>query len=135
MDQSKVMSLVGMKIIGQHGRAVGVISDMFANVETWQLESLEVKLNRETLDDLKLKRPWFGTQTVHVPVSEISGATDNLVLIHSLEEVAFSGGKPAEAAPPLRRTRPKGKAHATNVPNLQTDQYALVFASTGSARF
>ena len=75
MDQSKVMSLVGMKIIGQHGRAVGVISDMFADVETWQLQSLEVKLNRETLDDLKLKRPWFGTQTVHVPVSEISGAT------------------------------------------------------------
>ena len=48
MDQSKGMSLVGMKIIGQHGREVGVISDMFADVETWHLQSLEVKLNRET---------------------------------------------------------------------------------------
>ena len=48
MDQSKVMSLVGMKIIGQHGREVGVITDMFADVETWHLQSLEVKLNRET---------------------------------------------------------------------------------------
>ncbi len=117
MDQSKVMSLVGMKIIGQHGREVGVISDMFADVETWHLQSLEVKLNRETLDDLKLKRPWFGTQTVHVPVSEISGATDNLVLKHPLEEMEFSGGKPAEAAPPAAEDTPEGKTHATTAPN------------------
>ena len=54
MNESNVMSLVGMKIIGQHGREVGIITDMLANVETWQLQSLEVKLNRETLDDLKL---------------------------------------------------------------------------------
>jgi sporulation protein YlmC with PRC-barrel domain len=99
MSQSNVKSLLGMKIIGQHGREIGVISDMFADVETWQLQSLEVKLNRETLDDLKLKLPWFGTQTVHVPVSDISGATDNLVLKCLLEEMEFSGGKPAEADP------------------------------------
>jgi sporulation protein YlmC with PRC-barrel domain len=94
-----VMSLVGMKIIGQHGREVGIITDILANVETWQLQSLEVKLNRATLDDLKLKLSWFGTQTVHVPVSDISGATDNLVLKCLLEEMEFSGGKPAEADP------------------------------------
>ena len=99
MNQSKVMNLMGLKIIGQHGREIGIITDMLANVETWQLQSLEVKLNRETLDDLKLKLPWFGTQTVHVPVSEISGATDNLVLKCLLEEMEFSGGKPAEADP------------------------------------
>ena len=110
MAQSKVMSLVGMKIIGQHGRAVGVISDMFADVETWQLQSLEVKLNRETLDDLKLKRPWFGTQTVHVPVKEISGATETLVLKHPLEEMEFSGGKPADGAPPAAEDTPEAKS-------------------------
>jgi sporulation protein YlmC with PRC-barrel domain len=108
MDQSKVMSLVGMKIIGQHGRAVGVVSDMFADIKTWQLQSLEVKLNRETLDGLKLRRPWFGTQTVHVPVSEISGASDNLILKHPLEKMAFSGGKPAEAAPTVAEDMPEG---------------------------
>jgi len=100
MSQSKVKSLVGLEIIGQHGREIGVITDMLADVDTWQLQSLEVKLNRETLDELELKRPWFGTQTVLVPVSDISGATDKLVLKLSLEEIEFSGGKPAEAAPP-----------------------------------
>ena len=108
MNQSNVMSLLGMKIIGQHGRDIGVITDMCADVETWQLQSLEVKLNRQTLDDLKLKQPWFGTQTVHVPVSEISGATDNLVLKSLLEEMEFAGGKPAEAAPPAEKGTSEG---------------------------
>ena len=116
MSQSKVMSLMGLDIIGQHGREVGVITDMFADVETWQLQSLEVKLNRETLDELELKRPWFGTQTVLVPVSEISGATDHLVLKHPLEEMEFSGGKPAEAASPAAKDAPKGNDTPDNRP-------------------
>lgn len=103
MNQSNVISLMGMKVIGQHGREIGVITDMFADVDTWQLQSLEVKLNRETLDDLKLKRSWFGTQTVHVPISEISGATDNLVLKSLLEKMEFSGGKPAATAKPVEQ--------------------------------
>jgi len=108
MNQSNVISLMGMKVIGQHGREIGVITDMFADVDTWQLQSLEVKLNRETLDDLKLKRSWFGTQTVRVPVSEISGATDNLVLKSLLEKMEFSGGKPAEANPPAEKITSDG---------------------------
>lgn len=90
MSKSKVTTLIGMKIIGQHGRDIGVVADMTADVETWQLQTLEVELNRETLEELKLERPWFGTHTVHVPVGEISGATDNLVLKGPLEEMEFS---------------------------------------------
>lgn len=99
MTESMVTSLIGMKTVGQHGRDIGVVTDMSANVETWQLRNLEVKLNRATLDELKLKRPWFGTQTIGVPVSAISGATDNLVLKRPLEEMEFFGGTTAEAAP------------------------------------
>ena len=117
MDQSNVKGLLGMKIIGQHGREIGVITDMFADVETWQLQSLEVKLNRETLDDLKLKRTWFGTQTVRVPVSEISGATDNLVLKSTLEEMDFSGGKPAAAA----SLAEKGESERTGKPDERSE--------------
>jgi sporulation protein YlmC with PRC-barrel domain len=109
MNESRAMSLVGMKIIGQHGREVGVISDMIVDVGTWQLLSLKVKLNREALEDLKLKRPWFGSQTVHVPVGEISGATDNLILKSLLEEMEFSGGKPVDAAPQIKKSNPEVK--------------------------
>jgi sporulation protein YlmC with PRC-barrel domain len=117
MNQSNIISLLGIKIIGQHGREIGVVSDMFADVETWQLQSLEVKLHRETLDDLKLKRTWLGTQTVRVPVTEISGATDYLVLRSTLEEMDFSGGKPAATALPAE----KGESEGTGTPDERSE--------------
>ena len=36
MSESKVTNLIGMKIIGQHGRDIGFVADMSADVETWQ---------------------------------------------------------------------------------------------------
>ncbi len=97
MGDSKAVSLKGIRIIGQHGREIGVVTDVYISVKTWQCQSLEVKLNRDALEDLKLKRPWFGTQTVQVPVDAISGATENLVLKSALEDLEFSGGRPAAA--------------------------------------
>jgi len=96
MNHAKVTKLIGMRIVGQHGREIGVVADISANVITWKLETLEVKLNRATLDELKLKKPWLGTQSVRVPVSQISGATDNLVLTTALEEMEFEGGQSAD---------------------------------------
>ena len=46
--------------------------------------------------------------SVAVPLSEISGATDNLVLKHRLEEMEFSGGKPPDAASPTAEAAPEG---------------------------
>lgn len=108
MTKSKITNLIGMKVIGQHGRDLGVVADVSADVETWQLLTLEVKLNRAALDELKLKRPWFGTQTIHVPVGEVSGATDNLVLMSLLENVEFSGGESAVAVSPTEETAQAG---------------------------
>lgn len=99
MSETKVTKLIGMKVIGQHGRDVGVVTDMSADVETWQLQNVEVKLNLSTLDELKLKRPWFGTQTICVPAREVSGATEYLVLKRPLEELEFSGGTAADTDP------------------------------------
>lgn len=84
-----------MKMIGQHGSEIGVIKDMCVDVEAWQLLSLEVELKREASDALKLKRPWFGSQTVHLPASEISGATDILIIKSPLEKLNFSSDESA----------------------------------------
>lgn len=100
MIESTVTNLIGRKVIGQHGRDIGVVADLTADVETWRLQTLEVKLNRTTLDELKLKRPWFGSQTIHVPVGEISGATDNFVLKCLLEEMEFTGGESSQGDAP-----------------------------------
>jgi sporulation protein YlmC with PRC-barrel domain len=99
MDHVLVEGLIGKQIFGQHGREIGVVTDFAVDLSTWQIKGLEVKLNRETLDDLNLKRSWIGTQTIQVPTTEISGASDTFILKHTLEEMEFSGGTPASAEP------------------------------------
>ncbi len=66
---------------------------MLVDVKSWNVEEVEVNLNRETLDDLKLKRPWIGTQKVRIPTDQVSGASDMLVLKAPLEEMEFAGGE------------------------------------------
>lgn len=53
-NSKSLKSLLGMKMIGQHGSEIGVIKDMCVDVEAWQLLSLEVELKREASDALKL---------------------------------------------------------------------------------
>jgi sporulation protein YlmC with PRC-barrel domain len=92
MKQCNIKNLIGKNILGQHGREVGTVLKLLMNIETWQLETIVVKLNRESLEDLHLKKKWFGTQIVNLPVSAVSGVTDSLILNNPLEEMVFSGG-------------------------------------------
>jgi sporulation protein YlmC with PRC-barrel domain len=98
MSETEAVNLLHMRVVGQHGRAVGVVKEVLVNVETWHVECLEVKLNRDTLEELELKRPLLGTQTVRIPTSQVSGASDVIVLKAMLEDLEFSGGTPASDA-------------------------------------
>jgi sporulation protein YlmC with PRC-barrel domain len=89
------VDLVGMQIVGQHGRIVGVITATVVDVESWQLSSVKVDLQAEVLNKLKLQHPWFGHRSVYLPVSHISGASDVLVLNEPLETMTFSKTKPS----------------------------------------
>jgi hypothetical protein len=73
---------------------------MIVDVDTWRVVSLEVKLDRQALQDLELKRPLLGTQTVLVPTSQLAGASDVVVLKAELEKMEFCGGVPAQPREP-----------------------------------
>ncbi|ADB18730.1 hypothetical protein Psta_4080 [Pirellula staleyi DSM 6068] len=112
MTKSKVTNLIGLNMIDQQGRNIGTVADMSVDIETWHLVTLEVNLNRAILDELKLKRPWFGTQAIHIPISEVSSATDNLILKCSLEDLQLSGGESAAESTPAELTAQPRAAHA-----------------------
>lgn len=99
MSEIESVNLLHMRVVGQHGHDVGVIKEILVNVETWQVDCLEVKLNRDTLEKLELKRPLLGTQTVRIPTSQVSGASDVIVLKAMLEDMEFAGGVPTSDAP------------------------------------
>jgi sporulation protein YlmC with PRC-barrel domain len=91
MTQINLKNFIGTKVIGQHGREVGTVADVHVDCSTWRVDALEVQLRREILDELHLKRPFFGTQIVRVPIDEVSGAADVLVLKKPLETFDFTG--------------------------------------------
>lgn len=90
--------VVGLRIVGHHGREIGVVAEAQLDLESWKVTSLEVELTPDALADLKLKKPWFGRQTVSVPTNQVAGACDVLVLKVPVEDMEFSGGKAKKSA-------------------------------------
>lgn len=95
MNEMPDESIHQMSVVEQHGRTIGVVAEVLVDTDAWTVSHLKITLNREVLDDLNLKKPLFGTQTIRIPSSELAGAQDVLVLKRKLEDLKFDGGVPA----------------------------------------
>jgi len=87
--------LVGMQIVGQNGRIIGIVRGVMVDVTTGQMSNLQAELQPEVASELKLEQPWFGYRSVLLPVSQIAGASDVVVLNTPLETMQFSVANPA----------------------------------------
>ena len=82
--------LQGKKVYTQGGQEVGVLEGIDVDSGSWQITTIEVKVRREVLEELKLKRPLIGTRTVRIPCSEIAGVADTVVLRPSLADLTIA---------------------------------------------
>ena len=96
MDTISSNDLEGKLIVSQNGREVGEVEGVDVDVKTWKVPTFEVKLRRDVLEELNLKRPLLGSQTVRLSVEHVSGITDTVVLKSSLADLAFIGGRHSE---------------------------------------
>ncbi len=97
-DTSIRDGIIGKSVIGQHGREIGRVLDVGVDAASWRVVSLQVKLDRNVHHDLNLKRMLLRSQTVTLPIADVSGVSDTVVLGRTLEHLVFSGGIP-EAEP------------------------------------
>lgn len=81
--------LEGMLVLGEGGREVGLVTEIAVDVEDWRLVALEVKVNKDVLEEMGMKRPVFGTRTVRVPISQIARIADVILLKTELPDVEF----------------------------------------------
>ncbi len=88
--------LRGKMVVAQDGRHVGEVDAVEVSTDAWKVLGLHVKVRREVLEDMHLKRPMMGTQTVLVAPDQVSGLGDVVVLTSGLAEVQHTGGKPAK---------------------------------------
>jgi sporulation protein YlmC with PRC-barrel domain len=74
--------LRGKKIITADGREVGEVGTLEIEIEldTWKIQWLELKLLRDVLEALGLKKPLFGTIHARLAPERIRSVTDNVVL-------------------------------------------------------
>lgn len=98
MSEIKFGELEGKGVLSQDGREIGVVSDCVIDHEGWSVETLVVKLERDLLEEFHMKRPMFGTQTIQLPTSYVSGVGDRVVLHKKLEELTAIVREKVEAA-------------------------------------
>jgi len=88
--------LVGKRVLARDGRELGHVDSLVVETETWQVTALGVKVARDKLEQLNLKRKLVGSQSIIVPTSEITAANDAVMLKGLLSELSFSGGVPGK---------------------------------------
>ncbi|HLU65328.1 MAG TPA: PRC-barrel domain-containing protein [Kofleriaceae bacterium] len=90
--------LVGRRVVSQDGHVLGEVSSLLVDTASWRVVEVSVKLRKEAVAPLRLKKRRFGSQTVRVPAEEISGVGDAVVLRHRRDELALiAGGEPPPA--------------------------------------
>jgi sporulation protein YlmC with PRC-barrel domain len=94
MDYIDSPKLQSKKVFSQDGREVGEIEG-FSFDSDWNVVSFTLRVRREVLEELGLKKPMMGTQTVELNVDQVSGLSDSLILRTKLSEVLVTGGKAA----------------------------------------
>jgi sporulation protein YlmC with PRC-barrel domain len=88
--------LAGKLVVSQDGREIGEIDALYVDVDTWRVPAIKVKVRKEVLEDLSLRRPWIGTQVIRIPTAQVAGLTDTVVLGVPLAELSFVGGEPED---------------------------------------
>ena len=96
--ENKFSELEGRGVITSDGREIGDVADIVLDHESWIVEAIVVKLERDLLEDFHMKRPMFGTQTYQVPTSYISGVGDKVLLGKKLEELTKERARAAKAS-------------------------------------
>jgi sporulation protein YlmC with PRC-barrel domain len=70
----------GRAVIAADGQAVGQVDDVVINIDTWRVESMQLKLNKGMADKLGVHRGKFQAGTIDLPVHMVQSVGDHVVL-------------------------------------------------------
>lgn len=73
-------SIRGVKVVAADGQIVGEVADLAVDCRTWQVESVQLKLNKDIADNLGVPRGNFRAATIDLPVRMIQSVGDTVLL-------------------------------------------------------
>jgi sporulation protein YlmC with PRC-barrel domain len=80
-------NLRGRTVIAADGQAIGEVAALFLDSDTWQVESLQVKLRNEVADQLGATRGMFHAGALEMPISMVQSVGDAVVLSVPAQEL------------------------------------------------
>lgn len=93
MGTSYCTDIEGKKVFAQQGREVGVVQGLDVSLDDFAVRSVEIKIRRESLEDMGMKVPMMGTKTMHLDVEHISAIGDTVLLSVSIDQLAVIGNE------------------------------------------
>lgn len=88
----------GKTVVGSDGQVIGEVSALFLNSEAWRIESLQVKLRRETADLIGASRGIFHAGSIEIPVASVQSVGDAIVLSVAVDDLRQLLGSDGELA-------------------------------------
>jgi sporulation protein YlmC with PRC-barrel domain len=73
-------TLRGRTVIAADGQAIGEVAALFLDSDAWRVESLQIKLRKESADQLGATRGLFHAGTLELPVRMVQSVGDAIVL-------------------------------------------------------
>jgi sporulation protein YlmC with PRC-barrel domain len=77
----------GLKVISLDAQNIGEIIGVNVDTNTWKVTDLEVKLNKEAVEEMGLKKPKLGSVTVCLPVTYIERFGDVITVKQTQKEL------------------------------------------------
>lgn len=78
-------NLRGRTVIGADGRAVGEVTTLFLDSDSWRVEALQVKLLKDIADELGASRTMFHAGNVEIATRLVQSVGDAVVLAVPVE--------------------------------------------------
>ena len=75
-----VNKINGKKVITSDAHILGVINGAHIDTELWEITNLDVKLNKDTVKELKLRKTKFGSLSFCLPITDVMRFGDVVTL-------------------------------------------------------
>jgi sporulation protein YlmC with PRC-barrel domain len=72
--------LKGRSVIDHTGMIIGSVDALLIDGQTWRVEAMKVKLNREAADQIGAEHRVFQPATMEIPISLVHAAGDAVIL-------------------------------------------------------
>ncbi len=76
------------QVVGANGRVLGEVEDLEIDYDTWRVASLVVVVNSSSVADLGVDKPFWSHARIRIPIAQVAGATETVVLRATVEELA-----------------------------------------------